>query len=67
MKVVEIYLSIQGESSFQGLPTSFIRLAGCNLACSYCDTAYARNPDEGIEMAVEDAVSQILSFGTGYA
>ena len=37
----EIYLSIQGESTFAGLPCVFVRLAACNLRCSYCDTAYA--------------------------
>jgi 7-carboxy-7-deazaguanine synthase len=39
--VREIYLSVQGESTFAGLPCVFVRLAGCNLRCSYCDTAYA--------------------------
>ena len=39
--VNEIYLSIQGESTFAGLPCVFVRLAACNLRCSYCDTAYA--------------------------
>ncbi len=37
----EIYLSLQGESTFAGLPCVFVRLAACNLRCSYCDTAYA--------------------------
>ena len=39
--VNEIYLSLQGESTFAGLPCIFVRLAGCDLRCSYCDTAYA--------------------------
>jgi 7-carboxy-7-deazaguanine synthase len=37
----EIYLSLQGESTFAGLPCIFVRLSACNLRCSYCDTAYA--------------------------
>lgn len=41
LKVNEIFLSIQGESKFTGLPTIFIRLTGCNLRCTYCDTRYA--------------------------
>ena len=41
LKINEIFFSIQGESSYAGLPCVFIRLAGCNLRCSYCDTRYA--------------------------
>jgi 7-carboxy-7-deazaguanine synthase len=41
LRVHEIYASIQGESTFAGLPCVFIRLTACNLRCSYCDTAYA--------------------------
>ncbi len=46
----EIYLSLQGESTFAGLPCIFIRLTACNLRCSYCDTAYAFT--EGKKMPV---------------
>jgi 7-carboxy-7-deazaguanine synthase len=46
----EIYLSLQGESTFAGLPCVFIRLTACNLRCSYCDTAYAFK--EGRKMTV---------------
>jgi 7-carboxy-7-deazaguanine synthase len=41
LRVNEIFLSLQGESTFAGLPCVFVRLTGCNLRCSYCDTAYA--------------------------
>ena len=41
LAVNEIYLSLQGESTFAGLPCIFVRLAACDLRCSYCDTAYA--------------------------
>ncbi len=40
MYLIEIYKSIQGESSFAGLPCIFVRLAGCNLRCSWCDSEY---------------------------
>jgi organic radical activating enzyme len=41
LKITEIFLSIQGESSSVGWPTVFVRLTGCPLRCQYCDTAYA--------------------------
>ena len=41
LKISEIFKSIQGESSYSGFPFFFIRLTGCNLRCSYCDTQYA--------------------------
>jgi 7-carboxy-7-deazaguanine synthase len=40
MHIIEIYKSLQGESSFAGLPCIFVRLAGCNLRCSWCDSEY---------------------------
>jgi len=61
--VNEIFLSIQGESSFAGLPCTFIRLTGCNLRCSYCDTPYAY--EEGTWMSVPDILSTIRSMGGG--
>ena len=53
MRVSEVFRSLQGEGRNQGRPTVFLRLAGCNLACAWCDTAYAR--EGGTEMA-HDAV-----------
>ena len=50
MKVVEIFKSIDGEGKRAGLPTTFIRLHGCNLSCSYCDSKYACTGDEYTEM-----------------
>ena len=40
LSIVEIYRSIQGESSFAGMPCTFVRLAGCNLRCTWCDSEY---------------------------
>lgn len=40
LSIIEIYRSIQGESSFAGLPCTFVRLAGCNLRCTWCDSEY---------------------------
>src|SRR5450755_2985087 len=50
--VNKIYLSLQGESTFAGLPCVFVRLAACDLRCSYCDTAYAFK--EGTKKTLED-------------
>jgi 7-carboxy-7-deazaguanine synthase len=50
MKISEIFTSIQGESSFSGLPCTFIRMAGCNLRCSYCDTSYALEGGEDLDL-----------------
>ncbi|MHB8522361.1 MAG: 7-carboxy-7-deazaguanine synthase QueE [Limisphaerales bacterium] len=55
--VNEIYLSLQGESTFAGLPCVFVRLTACNLRCSYCDTAYAFA--EGRKMSVGEARSEV--------
>lgn len=41
LNIIELFASVQGETSFTGLPTTFIRLAACNLRCSWCDTAYS--------------------------
>ncbi len=57
MKVNEIFKSIQGESSYGGLPCTFIRLSGCNLRCSYCDTQYAY--EEGRDLTVEEILSKV--------
>jgi len=62
LKISEIFHSISGESISQGLPAVFLRLAGCNLSCTYCDTEYARHGTYK-EFTIEDAASQCLSFG----
>ena len=61
MKVCEIFTSIQGESSYAGMPCTFIRLPGCNLRCSYCDTSYAY--DEGRELTEGEILSEVRSAG----
>src|SRR5512140_1884465 len=56
--VNEIYLSLQGESTFAGLPCVFVRLTACDLRCSYCDTAYAFR--EGQKQSLDDVVEQVF-------
>ena len=58
----EIYRSIQGESSFAGLPCTFIRLTGCNLRCSWCDTPQAFHG--GTRLSREAVLDQALALGT---
>jgi 7-carboxy-7-deazaguanine synthase len=60
MKIVEIYKSLQGESYFSGLPCIFIRTAGCNLRCSYCDTKYAYG--SGKTLSVPKIISEIKKY-----
>jgi len=61
IKVSEIFSSIQGESTYAGLPCSFVRLSGCNLRCGYCDTTYAY--DDGVEMDVASIVARVSGMG----
>jgi 7-carboxy-7-deazaguanine synthase len=58
----EIYASIQGESTFAGLPCTFVRTTGCNLRCSWCDTPQAFYG--GTRMTRADVLSQALATGT---
>ncbi len=58
----EIYASIQGESTFAGLPCTFVRTTGCNLRCAWCDTPQAFRG--GTRMARADVRAKALSFGT---
>ena len=55
--VNEVYLSLQGESTFAGLPCVFVRLTACNLRCSYCDTAYAFT--EGGKRSLDEILAEI--------
>jgi 7-carboxy-7-deazaguanine synthase len=60
LKINEIFKSIQGESSYTGLPCAFIRLTGCNLRCSWCDTEYAFY--EGNAMEVEQVLDKVKKY-----
>lgn len=60
--VNEIFKSIQGESTYAGLPCAFLRLTGCNLRCSYCDTQYAYY--EGQRFSIDEILQTITSLRT---
>ncbi|MEJ2567595.1 MAG: radical SAM protein [candidate division WOR-3 bacterium] len=64
LKVNEIFFSIQGESSFAGIPFVLVRLTGCNLRCSYCDTKYAY--EEGENLSVKQILKEIKKFECKY-
>lgn len=64
LKISEIFHSIQGESTFVGLPTVFIRLTGCPLRCTWCDTEYAFSGGQWME--IDEIVEQAKAFGTPY-
>ena len=64
MKISEIFFSIQGESTSVGLPCIFIRLAGCNLKCRWCDTTYAQNLEQGEDYSIEQIISMIKKFNS---
>lgn len=63
MKVVEIFKSIDGEGKRAGLPTTFIRLAGCNLRCAYCDTSYSFDVNAAKEMSVDEIIEECKQYG----
>ena len=63
--VNEIYLSLQGESTFAGLPCIFIRLTGCDLRCSYCDTAYAFT--EGKKKTLAEVLMEVKKLAARFS
>ena len=64
MRVVEIFTSIEGEGTRAGYPCVFVRFAGCNLQCSYCDTSYAQTCDcEHTEMTIDEIAKKVIESG----
>jgi len=65
MVITEIFRSIQGESTYAGLPCIFVRLTGCNLRCTWCDTAYAFHG--GKKMSIDDVMARVAELAGGSA
>ena len=63
MKLNSIFQSIQGEGRFQGYPSDFIRLFGCNLNCAYCDTKYTLSGDSFYFATPEEAAEKLNKTG----
>jgi len=61
MQITEIFKSIQGESTYAGLPCIFIRLTGCNLRCTWCDTEYSFHGGE--KMDLDEVMKRVYDFG----
>ncbi|MCF6287996.1 MAG: 7-carboxy-7-deazaguanine synthase QueE [Proteobacteria bacterium] len=64
LKITEIFYSLQGESTLAGLPTVFIRLTGCPLRCSWCDTEYAFTGGKWLE--IDAIIAQAKAYKTPY-
>jgi 7-carboxy-7-deazaguanine synthase len=64
IKINEVFFSIQGESSYVGVPTVFVRTTGCNLRCTYCDTKYSYS--DGNFWTLDDLISKIDSYKAKY-
>jgi len=63
LRVCEIFRSIQGESTRAGQPCSFVRLAGCDAGCTYCDTPQAQDPAAGRDMTVASVAAAVTDLG----
>lgn len=64
LRITEIFFSLQGETRTVGLPTVFVRLTGCPLRCGYCDTAYAFQGGNWVE--IDDVLKQVASYDPQY-
>lgn len=67
LPISETFLSIQGEGKLVGTPSFFIRVAGCNLRCAWCDTPYASWEPKGDQQSIESLVQQALAAGVRHA
>ena len=63
LRITELFHSIQGESTYAGRPCVFVRLTGCPLRCTWCDTEYAFHG--GSEMTIEEVVAQVRTYDCG--
>ncbi len=67
MRIAELFYSIQGEGKLAGVPSAFIRTAGCHLRCRWCDTPYALDASAGRTMTVDDILREISAWPARHA
>ena len=67
MKIAEIFYSLQGEGSLIGMPSLFIRVSGCNLRCSWCDTPYTSWNPEGLELTLDQILEESGVYPASHA
>lgn len=63
LRIAEIFTSIQGEGIWAGVPSTFVRVSGCNLRCRWCDTPYASFRPEGPSLELDEVVRQVAEAG----
>jgi 7-carboxy-7-deazaguanine synthase len=67
LRIAEIFESVQGEGEWAGIPSTFVRLSGCNLRCVWCDTPYASWNPEGATMTIDSIVEKAVSLRPRHA
>lgn len=67
LPIAETFVSIQGEGKLTGVPSWFMRVAGCNLRCAWCDTPYASWQPSGLQRSVDDLLEEARSSGVRHA
>ena len=63
LRIAETFASVQGEGKWLGVPSTFVRVSGCNMRCIWCDTPYASWNPEGPTKSVEEIVGEVAELG----
>jgi 7-carboxy-7-deazaguanine synthase len=67
MKIADLFFSIQGEGVLTGVPSVFVRISGCNLRCSWCDTEYTSWKPEGAHLSIAEIMDRLAAFPAKHA